>query len=44
MSDTRFDGKGNLRNSAAPYQAVYDIRGKHIHKAHNASQAHYEIR
>jgi hypothetical protein len=43
MSDSRFDGR-KIYEFMSPGQAVYDIRGKYIHKANSASMPKYEIR
>ena len=43
MSDTRFDGLRVYEYGIAS-QAVFDIRGKYLHRANTASQPEYEIR
>ena len=43
MSDTRFSGKGIYKYMSAS-QAIYDVRGRYIHRANIANQPEYEIR
>jgi len=44
MSDTRFDGKRIYKFMSGSRHAVFDIRGKYLHKAGSSGPPEYEIR